>query len=225
LAGLSLAVPNLVPVPILHDADSPIRQLFATSDEANLPTWFNVVVLAHAASASLIVGFMTRRAPGWPALTWSALAVLLALLSLDDLASLHERLEDIGRRLGGGEGALHFAWVIPGLVIGAAVVAAVVVVALRLPGRARRYLVAGIGVLIGTALGFELVTGYVLDRSGQGRPFAVLVTLEELLEAVGAVLLLCAPLATIHVGRRDDGWHARLQPSPADGTGSARRGS
>lgn len=205
LCALSLAVPNVWPIPPLADPDSPIRKLVAVSDEQNLPTWFNVVLLAHATTASAIVAALLRRT-GQRRLSrgWTGLALITALLSLDDLASIHEQLEPLGRNLGGGSGALHFAWVVPGAAAGALVVTAVVPLVRHSYGPTRTYLVGGTGLLIGSALGLETINGLVLDKAGPSPAYVIGTTLEELCEAIGAALLACAPLTTLDVRLHPD---------------------
>lgn len=203
LAAASLAVPNVVPLPVLSAPDSPVRMFFDVAGEANLWTWFNVLLLGAGSVLFVAVGALTRRRGG-PSTAWFGSAVLLAALSLDDLASLHERLEGIGRAAGGG--GLAFAWVLPGAVLGLVVLAAMAVLARHLRGAARWRLVVGVAVLLGSALGLETVTGLVLDAGdGTTRGYVVLVHVEELLEAVGAVLILAAPLPMLSWRRATDG--------------------
>lgn len=151
LAVLSLAVPNVHSAPVLAAPDSPVRQFFDVAGEANLPTWFNVVVLALGGVGFLLVALL-HRGSGRRALPWAVTGLVLLALSLDDLASLHERMDPIGQALGGGSGALHFAWVVPGAVAGAVVLGLVGWLALVAPAPMRRDLVLGLGLLLRAGL-------------------------------------------------------------------------
>lgn len=150
-----------------------------------------------------LTGVLARRGGG-PGAAWFGSAVLLAALSLDDLAALHERLEGLGRVAGGG--SLAFAWVVPGALVGLGVLLAMTVLARRVHGTARVRLVVGVVVLLGAALGLEAVSGVVLEAGeGTTRTYVVVVHLEELLEAVGAVLMLTAPLPMLRWEQGEDG--------------------
>ncbi|GAB2685586.1 hypothetical protein GCM10027194_19070 [Thalassiella azotivora] len=202
LLAAGAAVPNLPFAPGLEDPDSTLRALLDPAGEANLWTWFNVALLLLAATAHAVTASL-RRAAGLRAGPWWVLAVVLAALSLDDLASLHERLDPVGRELGAGEGWLRAAWVVPGALAAVLVVAAVWRVARLLRGRSRWLLVAGLGTFLGAALGLEVLAFAVLDDGGQGPLYAAVTYLEELLEAWGAVALLASPVL---------GWRLASQP-------------
>lgn len=203
LVVIGAAVPNQPWFPALADPDSQVRLFFDPTSEANLWTWFNVVLLAAAAAAHAVTGWLRRRA-GEAAAGWFVVAAFLAVLSLDDLASLHERLDAVGRALGAGEGALRAAWVVPALAVAAPFGIAVWRVARRALWTVRSLLLTGMGLFLGAALGLELVAFAVLDLVGSGPLYAGLSYLEELLEAWGVVLVLAAAPASWTLRTRGD---------------------
>lgn len=198
LSLVSLVLPRVATSEVLTDASSPLVRFIDTRAEANLPTWFNVALLAVAAAAHLFLAGLSRamHERAWP---WLLTALLLALLSLDDLASVHERLGPAGSALGGGDGALHFAWLVLGLPIALAVVLAASAASRRLPRQSRTLFLAGILVLLLSAVGFELAGGAILDGIGDGPAYILVSPLEELIETLAAVVLLCSAVVGVSV--------------------------
>jgi hypothetical protein len=184
-----------------------VMKLFDVNSENNVPTWFSSLLLSGDALLAGLVAAIVRRARGRDARHWAALAVLLSLLSLDEVASLHERLPDpVAALVGGAGGALHFAWVLPGALLALAVGSAFVGFLARLPGSTRR-LVATAGVVyLGAAAGLESLSGMVLEAHGDRAMYLLVSAAEEGLEMVGGVLLLYAFMRLL-----------RLRPDPAGG--------
>ena len=187
----------------LHYKFSPVvfpigkARLWDVAVEGTMWTWANVAVLVTGANACALRAYAVWRAGGrllaW--LGWLATAAVIAALSLDDLVALHERLDPLGRSWGYGSGFTHFAWVIPGLIAAAGCVLVVGAHALRLPAAPRAYLLGGVGFLFAGAIGLEMVSGANLAANGHTKAYVMIYHVEELFEAIGAALLLCAPLS------------------------------
>ena len=160
------------------------------ASEANVWTWGNAVLFILAAGAALRRVFATGARP--TRLAWLALAGALLLLSLDDVASFHERLDPLGRQMGGGDGATHFAWVIPGAVLGLVALIGFAVCARLIGGRAGQLVLGGAGVFFLGALGLEVVSGATLAGGGSNLSYALLYHIEEAVEAGGTALLLAS---------------------------------
>lgn len=187
LALASLVLPRLPFLPALRDPAQPWVVLLDVRDEGSVHTWFNVLLLVSAAAAACATAAVTRATGGkaWP---WWVVAGVLATLSLDDMLSLHERLELVGERLGGG--ALHFAWVVPGAVAGVVMAAVVLLAARGLPPLSRTSLLAGTTLLLVAALGLEALSGAVISTVGDGAVYIVVSHVEELVESVAACAFL-----------------------------------
>ena len=69
-------------------------------------------------------------------------------------------------------------------------------------GRPRRLGIAGLAMFFLGAIGMEMLSGLVLEESGSGLGYLVAYHVEELLEAIGASLLLGAGLAELPVEMR-----------------------
>src|SRR6266545_6954569 len=196
-----------------------VMKLFDVNSENNVPTWFSSLLLFGDALLAGLVAALVRRAGGRDAGHWAALAVLLSLLSLDEVASLHERLPDPATALlGGAGGALHFAWVLPGALLALLVGSAFVGFLTRLPGSTRR-LVATAGVVyLGAAVGLESLSGMVLEAQGDRAMYLLVSAAEEGLEMVGSVLLLYDFMRPLRLRPDPDGgYHLSAAALPATG--------
>nr|WP_307831885.1 hypothetical protein [Prauserella cavernicola] len=200
----SMAVPALIHHPLTRDRGE-IQLYLDVFVEGNLPTWWSVGLLVVAAVLYGVTAALARgpaRAESWG---WWCGAALLTLLSLDDHTQLHERLDRIGRQLVTFDG-FPFYWLLPGAVAGLVVVAALSLLASRLRGRPRWFVIGGCALLLGSALGMELVQG-LLIASGESGPLYVLTYhAEELGENVGVLLLIAAAALSLSIRRRDDGF-------------------
>lgn len=199
LALVSLVLPRVTAWPALSDPSSPLVRFVDVRAEANLHTWFNVAVLTVAAFLHGCVCALARSAgrTWWP---WAVLALALAALAIDDLASLHEQLEPWGRALGGGDGALHFAWLVPGGVLAVGLAVTAVMAARQLPAAAGRWLLGGISALLAAAFGAEALGGALLDV-GEEIAYIVVSHVEEFVETVAAGMLLCAAVSVLSIHR------------------------
>lgn len=211
LVLLDAAVTRVPWAPQWRDADSMVRIYFDVAREQNLPTWVNVCLLALAGAIAGVVAALAGAARDRSAIPWAVFALTCLALSLDDMTALHERLDAVGRGLGGGSGLTYAAWVIPGLVVAVLVVLAVVVLVRRTSRPTRRLLVAGLSCLLVGAFGLESLGNAVLESEGFGRSYAWFVAAEELLETLGAVLLLAGALSGVRIEPTGDGVHVRFR--------------
>lgn len=198
LTLLSLGLPNIAPeVDFLSAPDSPVREFFGVAREANLPTFFSVMVIVAAASSQALVGRLVGGAVGRAFLVTSA---LLMAMAFDDFVSLHERLDSLGAALvsSGPEGYL---WVLPGVLLALVVVAAFWQLGTSLRGPARRDLLLGIVLVFVAALGLETLNGYLDNPGRDGPPLQVFTHLEEFTENLGMIILLRGSLTMMQVSR------------------------
>lgn len=194
----------------------PFVTLFAVTSEQNVPTWYAVALLTATAVAMVAVGALTPRADRRTRTSWFVVAAVLVALSVDELASLHERLGAYGAGLvGDAGGLLHFAWVVPGALVALVPVTAVLVLARRLPRRVAVELVAGLGLFLAAAFGLEMVGGLVLDLAGDGHLYALTAAVEELVEMLGVVVMLHATTRMLVLDRSGGSVTVRFAPPAA----------
>ncbi|WP_313817750.1 hypothetical protein [Citricoccus sp.] len=204
-AGLVLVIASAI-VPLVLgagpvDRTSPVRVFFDVAGERNLPTWWNTGLLWTAGALSVAIGLLRRPTRldgrgGWSA--WCGLGALLALMSLDEYAGIHERLDGLWRRLVGDNPLPAFEWLMLGVPVAGAVVLFLWVCARVLPSPSTALYVLGIVVFFLGALGAEalvVAAGVPLDSWAYVASYHV----EELLEFTGSALLVVAPLAAVRL--------------------------
>lgn len=183
-------------------------RLFDVNGEGNLPAWFSSALLLGGALLAAVLSVLVRRAGGRDARWWAGLAAVLALLSLDEAASLHERLGGPAAGVLGdaARGPLHFAWIVPGALLALVVGAAFVGFVVRLPAATRRLMVAAAAMYLTAAVGLEAAGGVALDADVSHAVYLLVSAAEEGLEMAGSVLLLYAAMCLL-----------RLRPEPGGG--------
>lgn len=169
--------------------------VFNVNDEPSIPTWYASAALAVSAAllAAIAATLRARReARDLPA--WTALSVIFTLLSLDEIAGIHERvgrlLHDILRL----DGFFRFAWVLPALALLPLVGGTFLPFLSRLAPRRRRQFVAAGLVFVGGTVGMEMIGAKVYSAAGDKLTlgFAVCCHAEEFLEMLGIVLFNAA---------------------------------
>jgi len=178
--------------------DSPWVLLVSVNAESNIPTWFSIVLLAAGSGLAWIVRRADRtRGAGAPA-PWGWIAALLAFLSLDECAGLHEA---VGRNLVGlieAEGVLYFRWVVVGAPVALAAVLVLAWLERGLPRSDRIRLATAFTIYFGGAVILEAIGGVLADDHGR-RSLAAMASIhaEEGMEMLGAALIVRALLARL----------------------------
>jgi hypothetical protein len=117
-------------------------------------------------------------------------------LSLDEAAGLHEILIDPVRSVTHASGPIRFAWVL--VAIPLLVILGLLLLGLirRLPASTRRaFIVSGL-IFVAGAVGVEVIGGMIMDAGIEGHGVnRIFVSIEELLENVGAAMFIGALLA------------------------------
>lgn len=201
----SMAVPALIDHPLTRNRGE-VQNYLDVFREGNLPTWWSVALLTTTALAHGVVGMLARVKRAAGAWAWFVSATMLGLLALDDHTQLHERLDRIGNKLVTFE-TFPFYWLLPGLVAGAVVAVALLLLAVRLHGVARWCMVAGCALLLGSALGMEALQGLLIAVGESGPAYVLTYHAEELGENLGenlgVLLMLAAAVRSLTIARHD----------------------
>ena len=149
----------------------PLR-LFNVGDERNIPTWFESIQFLLCSILLAVVTVAKKQRNDRYSLHWGVLSIILLLLSLDEVASIHEAIGQQSERLLHSAtgltpgGAITFFWVVPGAVFVIIVLLAYLRFLAHLPRTTRRsFLFAGALFVLG-ALGIEMLTAQVVSSSG-----------------------------------------------------------
>ena len=172
---------------------------FYVDGEFRLPAFYSSFLLACCA-------WLLYRVSTEPAVTkvdrryWLSLAFGFALLAIDELFAFHERsITPLQSVLDIDSGVLFYAWVAPALVLIVGLAAVYTRFVWRLPPPVRLGVIVGGCFYLGGAIGFEMLSGAFDAAQGSANPrehvgYQVLVTVEESLEMVGAVIFLTTVL-------------------------------
>ena len=192
----------------------PFVKLFDLNREGNIPTFFSASTLLLCSALLAIIAFAKKKEDAPYRLHWKALSVIFLFLSLDEASQLHEKTIKPLRSALNASGFLHYTWVILGIVFSLIVLLAYLRFLADLPRKSRNlFLVAG-ALVIGGALGMEMISGYYFSSYGsQPLPLsrlcnfrlnlAKLSTVEELLEMLGIVVFIYALMSYISFNVKD----------------------
>jgi hypothetical protein len=149
----------------------PLR-ILDVGEERSIPTWFESILFLLCSILLAVVAVAKKQRDDRYSLHWGILSIILLLLSLDEVASIHEaigaQLERLLHNITGfnASGAITFFWVVPGAVFVFIVLLAYVRFLVHLPQTTRRlFLFAGALFVLG-ALGLEMLTAQVMSSSG-----------------------------------------------------------
>ncbi len=149
----------------------PLR-ILDVGEERSIPTWFESILFLLCSILLAVVAVAKKQRDDRYILHWGVLSIILLILSLDEVASIHEaigaQLERLLHNITGfnASGAISFFWVVPGAVFAFIVLLAYVRFLAHLPQTTRRwFLFAGALFVLG-ALGLEMLTAQVMSSSG-----------------------------------------------------------
>jgi hypothetical protein len=190
----------------------PLR-IFDVGEERSIPTWFESIQFLLCSMLLAVVTIAKKQRNDRYSLHWGVLSIILLLLSLDEVASIHEAIGQQSERLLHNTtgftpgGAIKFFWVVPGTIFAFIVLLAYLRFLADLP-RSTRYsfLFAGALFVLG-ALGLEMLSAQVSSSSegianffGSAIPKIMIglqTCVEEMFEMLGLTAFVYALLAYI----------------------------
>lgn len=170
-----------------------IARFFNLDSERSIPTWFGALLLAIAAALLGLCATHHARNRDPMRHRWGALAWLFALMSLDEVAGIHEFL---GRALGAVTDLdrwTYFVWPIPAIALMAMLYLAYRPWFALLDRPTRHGVLAAAAIFLAGALGMELLGGAYWSRVGPHTMDLVYVgitTVEETLEMAGMLVFI-----------------------------------
>ena len=167
-----------------------LRQIFDVDEEDSLPTWYSASALLLT-SFVLWINARARRQTGdklhW---YWYGLAGGFLLLSVDEIAGMHETLNSL----------IEISWAIPGGILAAFVGGIYLHFLFQIDRKTAIQFVIGGALFVGGAVGVELATESFAenDELGNNRldtlAYYLWTTLEEAMEMAGVLVFLRALL-------------------------------
>lgn len=166
--------------------------------EGNVPTYVNALLLFIPSLLLAGIGAWKNAIRDKFRFHWNGLALIFFLLSIDEMASLHEKLIKPMRAIFGSEGIFYFAWIIPGLIAVMLFGLAYLMYFLHLENKFKLLFFFSIAVYLGGVIGGEMVSGYFAANLGlKNYTYAVVASLEESVEMIGCSLIIYSLLEYI----------------------------
>lgn len=205
-----LLLANLTALLMEHGLGHPeiwgLVPLFHFDREQNLPTFFSALMLLFSAALLLAAAHQARETGG-KFLPWALLALVFAFLSIDEFASIHEKLDALIKFYVPTDGVLHYAWVAPYGVVVAALAVALGPWFFRLERKLQTLFFVSGALFVGGALGVEIIGGVYYSSIADGEVTTTLLgdllaSIEELGEMSGVAVFIYALLN--HVSGKHD---------------------
>lgn len=187
LAGQLLVVTGTMP----GNRFLELATVFDLNSEANVPSWFQSGLLALCAGVLWTVGERVRRRGMPDERRWRLLSLVFVVLSLDELAALHEHLTLPVRGALHLSGLLTYSWVVVAVPVVALLGAFYLPFVRRLPRRTALGVVVAGAVYVTGAVLIEMIGGELVSL-GDAHSVAYVVesTVEEIFEMSGLLLFL-----------------------------------
>ena len=183
-----------------------IAEWLDVNHEGSVPTWYATITLMSCAVMLGIIAVDARRRGRAYPLHWAALAVIFALLSLEEILGIHSEATQRLRSIISITAGPGYALVLGG--IGLLVLALAVVVLgrfyLHLPSRWRVWFTIGAVIYVTGVFASDAVGDYLISASGEPTlPYVIVLTIEEALEMIGVLIFIVMLLEYIRtfVGR------------------------
>jgi len=166
-------------------------RLFDLASEANVPTWFKGVVLLFCAQMLFIVSAAKASANAPYARHWRDLGVMFVILSIDEIATIHEEVGALISDFLETTGVFLFGWVIIGLLFVFLFVFLYFYFLRSLPRMPRSLFVISGSLYVGATLGLKMVEGWYLETyGGVDLVLIALVTCKQFIQMSGGILFL-----------------------------------
>ncbi len=181
----------------------PATNLFYLNNEFNIPSIFSGLILLTSALILTFIFYLEKRLPN--AKYWFILACGFYFMSLDEVISIHERLnQSISALLHDVGGIFTYAWVVPYIIIAVFLAFFFIRFLLSLPKITRlNFILSGSIYLLG-AIGLELIGGSYYGSHGTKDTivYAAFVTIEESLEMFGISFFIFSLLQYVQLAHR-----------------------
>lgn len=167
--------------------------ILSVGQDTSIPTWYSSIILLIAALLLLAIGLIRSQEQHKYAKHWLILSTILAFMSLDEVATIHE-WSGMLIHVPEAKGLLHYSWVVFGMAF-VGIAALYFYRFLRhLPPRTRTLFIVSALIFVGGAIGVEMYNARIIYTGYRPLAYRTFTTLEELCEMVGVNLLIYALL-------------------------------
>ena len=194
---------------VIRPESGPLVDIFALLDagqERTLAAWWTAALLVAASIAAAMVGQLAVRASrrNREIVAWRILAVIFALLSLDEIVALHERgARWTAAAVDADSALIQLGWLLPASAILVLSLAVLIPTFRALPRRPRTFVVAGLAASIGGAMGMEFVDVALINAGAELRWRYIAMALEETAEMAGTLIVLAGISTAVQFAQAD----------------------
>ena len=169
--------------------------LFDSDQKLNFPSAMKILLLLSATLLFAALALTVR--DRWHRRRWFGISAVFALLSLDEMTYMHQRLSDALHDHLGTSGSLKFAWVLVYLPLLAALMVVYLPFWRKLSNPFRTQLLVAAIAFAGGSGGIEFVKAKLFDDDHWRLSFGMVASLSDSLELIGLALLVTALLTTL----------------------------
>jgi len=167
--------------------------LFNLDAEASIPTIYSSFSLLLCSMLLAIIAKSKHDDGNRYRHHWKILSFIFLYLAIDEGAKIHEISIDITRRLLNTSGFLHFAWVIPAIILFSIFALVYLRFTLSLPNSTRFLFIFAAAIFVGGAVGIEMIGGQFVTLEGKSNLlYAMITTVEEAFEMIGVTIFIYA---------------------------------
>lgn len=170
----------------------PWRQLFDVDAENNLPTWFSGLLLGVTAFWVWLQADAKRAESDRWALHWRMLALGFFVMSLDEVAGIHETVNTVS----------DVTWAIPGGILALLIGLSYFPFLWNLPKSTRNAFVLAGCLFVGGSVGVEMIGAPMVEDA---MPYNLVTVVEEAMEMGGVIVFLSSLLKYMARQRRGSG--------------------
>jgi hypothetical protein len=164
---------------------------FDVNAEANITTYFSVSLALIAAFLLLLIAYFKNAAKDKYRFHWTALALFLLYISIDDASVIHEKVSKYLKGLTSLGGWFEYKWVIVGLVVIGVLALSFFRFWLNLDNKYKVLFLLSAGLFFGGAVGTEMIGGrWAYSFGSNNFTYKVFTTLEQGLQYAGLILLV-----------------------------------
>jgi hypothetical protein len=191
------------------DGDRTI-QAFDLEEEANIPTWYSSATLLLCAGLLALIGAAKTGSGERYAGRWYGLSLVFLVMSVDESATLHEKVGSAISRMFETGGLLYYAWVIPAAAFLAVLGLLYLGFFASLPTDTKwLFLAAGL-LYVGGAFALEMLEGLHNDLYSKSDVMsAVLGGGQDVVEMLGVLVFVYALMS--YIGRHLKDLHFRIK--------------
>lgn len=172
--------------------------------EGNVPTYTNALLLFIPSLLLAGISIWKSAIHDKFRFHWIGLAIIFFILSVDEMASFHEKLIKPMRAAFGAEGIFYFAWIIPGIIAIALFGLTYLMYFLHLEKKFKLLFFFSLAVYLSGVIGGEMISGYFAANLGiKSYTYAVVASLEESIEMFGCSLIIYSLLEYIKHNLKD----------------------